>query len=267
MALTMGQERGPTKRERREAARAERIEQQRREAEVAARRRRLGIFGAIMLAAVVVVAIAIALSSNGGKKTASSGGAVAGVGESLDLYKGIPQRGIELGEPSAKALIVEFVHPKCPICRDWELSEIPDVVKQYVRTGRARLQMRVMDFTTLGPDSVLGGQAFNGASAQNLLFQFAAVVYHNQGPETEQWVTEPLMLKLAATVPGLDGARMLTDGAGASGQKLLEQTNALAARYGVGGTPTVLVGRDTGSLAKVGATASAVGDAIAKLEG
>lgn len=263
----MEQQRGPTKRERREAARAERIERERREAEVAARRRRLGIFGAIMIAAVVVVAIAIALSSNRSKETAGGGGAVAGVSESLDLYKGIPQRGIELGDPSAKTLIVEFVHPKCPVCRDWELSEIPDVVKQYVRTGRARLQMRVMDFATLGPDSVLGGQAFNGAAAQDRLFQFAAVVYHNQGPESEQWVTEPLMLKLAATVPGLDGARMLADGAGVAGEKALAETNALVARLGVGGTPTVFVGRDESSLAKVGATAKAVGDAIAELGG
>ena len=72
----------PNKRQRREAARADRQAKEQAAAAAETRRKRLLTLGGLLGAAVVVVIVAIVISSSGGKRktpSASSGGDVAGV--------------------------------------------------------------------------------------------------------------------------------------------------------------------------------------------
>ena len=73
------------------------------------------------------------------------------------------------------------------------------------------------------------------------------------------------MRAFAAAIPGLDGERMLDDGASPRGKRLREQTYRLVERLAVDGTPAVFVGRDLASLERVDLTAASAERAVAGL--
>src|SRR5438093_7445371 len=138
-----------SRQEQRQLARAER---ERREAEEQARERRqrltrLGT-GAVF-AAVVVVAVAIVVSQSGD----GSGGDtnLEGVPSVKSELRGLDQRGLTLGDPNAKATVVEFGDLQCPVCKAYSEQVIPQVIEGPVRSGQAKLEFR--NWTIIGPDS------------------------------------------------------------------------------------------------------------------
>ncbi len=253
----------PTKKERREAARAERIAAEEGAAAAAARKKRLGIFGALLLAAVAVVGVAIAISSSGDEKT--TGGDFQDVDKVLALYKGIPQEGITLGDPKAKATIVFFAEPKCPVCRDFDETELPDIIKKSVRTGKAKMIVRLRAF--IGEDSPFAIGTLNAASEQNKMFEALGISYANQPEESEAWATEEYMRKLFGAVPGMDADKAIKGATGPTATRLAGEADTLAKRYGSLATPELYVGTSENDANKVDATGAAVTKAVDEIAG
>lgn len=157
---------------------------------------------------------------------------------------------------------VEFADLQCPYCKEYALQTLPRIVQDYVRNGKAKLEFQTMSF--LGPDSVSAGKVVAGAAAQNKLWNFVDVFYFNQGAENSGYATDDFMRKLAKGVAGMDYDKAKADG-DARGPAALQEANTLANRYGVTGTPTLVVGRTGGKLEKVeGFTYDAVKGAIDK---
>lgn len=249
----------PTKKERRDAARAERIAAEEQQAAVSARKKRLGIFGGLLVGALVIVAIAVLVSSSGDDKKTSSG-ELADVDQVLKLYDGIDQKGITLGDKAAPATIVVFADVQCPFCRDFEISELPEVVEKSVRTGKAKVTLRLRAF--LGEDSLTGANALNAAGLQDKMFETTGILYHNQGEENSGWVTDEYVRDLLGSVPGLDVDKALKDADGPEVEKLLGEAETLATRYGSSSTPDVYVGTSENDANKVDATAAAINKAV-----
>src|SRR5688572_8955188 len=117
----------PTKRELREQRRAERLAAEHADAAAIARRARtLKLLVAAGVAALVVAVAAVA-SSPGGKPAAP----VA----SSDVFRGIPERNGVLGDPAAPLTLTEYVDLQCPVCAAAARETLPDIVRDYVRTG------------------------------------------------------------------------------------------------------------------------------------
>ena len=55
----------------------------------------------------------------------------------------------------------------------------------------------------IGPDSIRGQAAEFAAAQQNKLFNFAEVLYDNQGEENTGWLTDSMIAPIAQSVPGL----------------------------------------------------------------
>ena len=251
-----------TKQQRREAARAARVEAERAQAAVARRRRRLMTLGGVLAAAAVVVVVAIVVSGGGGNKASdrpqaaqTSSGAIPGQKESAEMLAGIPQKGIYLGKTDAPVRLVEFADLQCPICREYSLQSLPTLVQDYVRTGKVRMEFRNLSF--LGPDSITAGRAAAAAAQQNKLWNFADVLYFNQGEENSGYVT-PEFIDRINKAAGVDSAEADAFAKSAASQEPLAAANTMANQFGVNATPTILVGKRGGDLKAVNADATDV---------
>ena len=250
-----------TKQQRREAARAARVEAERAQAAVARRCRRLMTLGGVLAAAAAVVVVAIVVSGGGNKASdrpqaaQTSSGAIPGQKESAEMLAGIPQKGIYLGKTDAPVRLVEFADLQCPICREYSLQSLPTLVQDYVRTGKVRMEFRNLSF--LGPDSITAGRAAAAAAQQNKLWNFADVLYFNQGEENSGYVT-PQFIDRINKAAGVDSAEADAFAKSAASQEPLAAANTMANQFGVNATPTILVGKRGGDLKAVNADATDV---------
>jgi protein-disulfide isomerase len=222
-----------------ERRRAARLAAQQAGAARERRIRRLWRLGAAAAAAVVLVVAGIAVSSSGGKPatvTPSSG-------SSSTLFAGIPEHGGVLGDPKAPLTVTEYLDLQCPICREASTTTVPALVKQYVRSGKVKLQARPLQF--IGPGSVRAAKVAAGAERQGRLWPFLEAFYARQGQENSGYVTDSF-LRDVASASGVDGNAALAqaDSAFASGR--LNRANADAARLGIQATPTLTVRRGNG---------------------
>jgi protein-disulfide isomerase len=242
----------PTKQERRDAAR---LDAEQADAAASLRRRRLRTLLAVLGAAALLVVVAIVVSSGGsnGAKTRPGAaqkatGTIPGQKESGEMLAGIPQSGIHLGNPNAPVRLVEFADLQCPFCRDYTLQTLPQLVQDYVRSGKVRMEFR--DLAFLGKDSVTAGRHAAGAGQQNKLWNFIDVLYYNQGEENAGYVT-PSFLHSIDKAAGVDSAKADAFAASAASLVPIKQANAMGDQLRVQSTPTVFVGKRGGALQQV----------------
>jgi len=156
----------------------------------------------------------------------------------VDL-SGIPQEGLVLGSPGAGVRMIEYADLQCPACRSYTESQFPEIVNRYVRPGRVKTEFRGLAF--IGPDSETALRWVLAAGLQNRLWQLQEALYRNQGGENSGWVTEELLRRLAAEIPGLDADRVLEDAQGEEVGALVAQASAQADEAEVRGTPTLAI--------------------------
>jgi protein-disulfide isomerase len=205
-------------------------------------------------AAVVVVAVAVAIalafvlggkgSSGIPKNLPAVGSIAAGLPGSADVAKeftGIPQTGTTLGKASAPVTLTEFVDLQCPYCDEFETQVFPGLVSQYVRSGKVKVVLRPWAF--IGPDSIRGQAAVLAAANQGLGFNYAAILYDNQGTENTGWLDDAMVADAAASIPDLRVQTLLSD-RGSSGVKAAaKQVDDDATTEHVDSTPTLFVGK------------------------
>jgi hypothetical protein len=163
--------------------------------------------GAVVL---VLIIAAVVLGFTFGRGGGSSSPAVPSRGSLVNalpgatgvhnLLKGIPQHGNVLGKSTAPATIVEYVDLQCPYCQQFETQAMPTLIKTYVRTGKAKVELRPIAF--IGSDSQLGRLAAIAAGRQNKMFNFAELLYVNQGVENSGWLNDEMISAAAASIPG-----------------------------------------------------------------
>lgn len=243
----MSQPSRPTRAARRAAARAERVAREEAAARDGTRKRRLAVVGAVVAAAAVVVAVLIAVSSPdpARPRAAAPGEAVAGQQAAATLLGGIPQHGRVLGSPKAPVTLVEFADLQCPFCREYTQNALPTVVRDYVRTGKVRLEFRPRTF--LGPDSVTAARLVAAAGRQDKEWTTLDLIYANQGKEGSGWFTPDLQAQVLRAA-GVDAVAARSAAGGPEVAAQLRAADALAARNGLDGTPAFLVGPTGGTL-------------------
>jgi protein-disulfide isomerase len=171
---------------------------------------------------------------------------VPGAAATLALFKGIPQRLNALGRASAPVTMIEFADLQCPFCRDYTASALPALVARYVRAGKARFVFSGMHF--IGPDSEKALRAVYAAGLQGRLWQYLDLLYKNQGPENEGWVTDDLLRSVGASLPGFDTDKMLADMSSAEVTDALAASDQQAQNASVNSTPTFFAGKTGATL-------------------
>ena len=197
---------------------------------------RLGVLAGL---AVLIVAIAVVAAGGGGGGSDKGGSTAASVAE----LKGIPQSGIALGSPKAPVTMVEFADLQCPFCAQYERDVLPTILKRYVRTGKVRLELRLLRF--IGPDSEKLARVAAAASEQNRMWQLVALAYQRQGRENSGYATSEFIDRLAAD------AGLKRTSAGAAAERQVRESEQAAKTVGVDATPSFLIGPTGGPYARL----------------
>jgi protein-disulfide isomerase len=186
--------------------------------------------------AVAGAAVGIALATGGGGSSSSdsvpSVGSLKNALPESDIvqreFAGIPQNGLVLGSPKAPVTMITYIDLQCPGCRAFETSIMPTIVRDFVRTGKLKVEARPLHF--IGPDSLPARNAAIAAGHQNRAFNFMQVTYVNQGVENSGWLNQAFIKQAAASVPGLKVHRVLdqqsSSAVEAAGRTIDSQANA-----------------------------------------
>jgi protein-disulfide isomerase len=201
------------------------------------RNRLLLVAAAVGVAAVVAVVLIVA--SGSGSSSAMTTATTTATAPSSSLA-GIPQHGNTLGQASAPATLVVYEDPQCPFCRSWNVSTLPSVVSQFVRTGKIKLEYRGV--VIIGPVSVRGLRAIYAAGKQNKLWNFADALYAHQGAENSGWITNEVILA-AARDAHADGKAILADMGTSPVTAELREAQKQATADQLQGTPTFIIER------------------------
>jgi protein-disulfide isomerase len=227
--------------------------------------RALAIAGGVVLIAVIAVVLGVVLSGGSGGGSSQvvspsdlqglpatgsdkSAGALAGATEANNLFKGIPQNGLVLGNPKAKTEMEMFIDVQCPICQDYEVNHLPGVVNKYIKTGKVQLHLEPWAF--ISDQSFTGRLGLIAAADQKKAFEYAKVLYDNQPPNSERtgYLTGGWMAQTAASVNGLKLAQWRDDTNGSAAQATASDVDKLAKQVKASGTPYILVGPTNGKL-------------------
>jgi len=215
------------------------------------------------IVAAIAVAVVLALVLTGGKSSGSrlpSGtpavgncatNGLPGCGDVKSLFKGIPQQGLYLCSPFAKAQMIIYIDLQCPFCQQYETAVMPTLIKKYVRTNKVRI--KVMPWAFLGPDSTRGQKAMFAAAKQNKAWNFAEVLYLNQRTENTGWLNDSMVAQAAASIDGLNVRKLWADRGSGAISKQIADVAAQASINHVNGTPTVFVGKNGAKPKLVGA--------------
>ncbi|MBJ7329790.1 MAG: thioredoxin domain-containing protein [Solirubrobacteraceae bacterium] len=230
------------------ARKAEREAAQAQQQAADQRRKRLSIVGGVLALAAIVVVVAIVVSQ-AGTDDSGPGGSAEGKAAAA-LLAGVPQDGIALGDPKAPLTIEEFVDYQCPYCGQYSREVFPQILEEYIKTGKARIVLRTLSF--LGDDSVKAARFGNASGEQNLQWQFTEAFYAQQGKENTGYVTDDFLKGVAADA-GVDYDKAAAAADGEPVTKLMTEADQAASKVGVDSTPSFAMGPTGGTLEKVDA--------------
>ena len=236
--------------------------------------------GGVILIVIVAIVLAVVLSSNsssgayngsgdgesikiaGGTPTVGSSkntstyaketGLAQNAADVAGLLKGIPQDGFVLGNPDAPVTLVEYIDLQCSNCLTFETTQLEPLITKYVRNGKLKIRMQpwsILDATTVEHDSNRGQKATIAAAAQNRAFNFAQVLYDNQGVEHTGWMNDAVLSNVAASVDGLKPHQLATDANSSATRSVINSITNWAATHPsqMTGTPTLYLVKGTGA--------------------
>lgn len=195
--------------------------------------------------AIVIAGVLVFLSQRGGESSQGADAADVAAGKLIQVdevqqrFAGIEQNGSILGDPNAPVTITEFADLRCPACKSFAVDQLPTVIDDVVKTGKAKYEFRL--WPILGEDSVRAAQAAIAAQQQDKLFEYQDLWYLNQQNEADEYAT-PAYVDGVAKALGLDLPAFQTARADeALWSPEIQDVQVIAAQRGFGGTPSFVI--------------------------
>lgn len=144
-----------------------------------------------------------------------------------------------LGNPRAPLTLVEFTDYKCPFCLRYHQQTFPRIKKAFIDTGKLRYFVRDLPLR-IHPQALKAAQAAHCAGEQGKYWVMQDALFRNARDLSEE------KLPVYAKEEGLDMGKFRECFAS---QRYLEQIRTSAAdavRLGISGTPTFILGLNSG---------------------
>jgi len=234
-----------TKSEKQAAARAARQQATQAGQSSADRNKRLWQLGGILVVAAAII-VAVVLVAGGGSSSKPTSTNLNGAAEVQTNLVGIPQAGLVIGKATAPLTLVEFADLKCPVCREFDVSSLPTIITNYVRTGKLKFEIRLLHFldqTTPGtPDSENAARFAQAAGLQRKGINFIELWYYNQQDEATAYATPDYLTALGNAIPGFDSAKATKAAKLPIWPKVFDKNDLEFRTSGFSGTPSFLFG-------------------------
>src|SRR5258706_13675770 len=148
-----------------------------------------------------------------------------------------------IGSPKAPVVVIEYGAPTCPVCARFNAEAIPQMVSQYVNTGKVYYVFRVYPINGAA-DGAAEGLA-RCAGTGDTYFHFIDVLFRNQkdwDPEYNPPDVLAGLVKIAALAAGMDETKAnacMADKANA--ERINKVAKEGTERYSINATPTLVI--------------------------
>lgn len=143
------------------------------------------------------------------------------------------------GNTKAKVTIVEFADFRCPFCERFFSDVEPQLIKDYVDTGKVQFYFRQYPF--LGPASIVAADAAECANDQGKFWDFHDYLYKNQPDESNTAMYNTDTLTQAAISLGMNGDQFRQCLDNKADDSKAQADLADGQKVGVQGTPTFYI--------------------------
>jgi protein-disulfide isomerase len=150
-----------------------------------------------------------------------------------------------LGNPNAKVTLIEYGDYQCPFCAEFFSQTEPEIVQNYINTGKVRMVFR--NFAFLGAESTAAAEAAECAEDQNKLWPYHDALYtakvadeNGGGGEDDGFYSTAELLKLGQQV-GMNMATFTTCVDTDQDAALVAQDKASGTAYGINSTPSFFI--------------------------
>ncbi len=209
----------------------------------------LTIPGAIVLNALIIGAsVIIGAIMLGGHFTTGAGVAKddsAQPSVAVDIKNVKADNSPFVGNPQAKVVLAYWSDYQCPFCKQFETTTFQTILKDYVQSGKVAVVFK--DFSFLGDDSTIAAEYGHAVwdLYPNVYFAWREAMYNAQDGENTGFGDEASIMKLTATVPGIDASKVQKQVSAKKDayQKMIEADKSEGASMGVQGTPSFITGK------------------------
>jgi protein-disulfide isomerase len=180
---------------------------------------------------------------SGNTGTGNNGAATTTVNTAAAMTLG--SRDAILGNANAKVTLVEYGDYQCPFCAQFFSQTEPQIIQNYVSTGKVRMVFR--DYAFLGPESIAAAEAAQCAEDQNKLWVYHDALYSAKvadegsgGGENDGFYNRAEFVKLAQQT-GLDVPTFTSCIDTHKDAAIVTQEKASGTTYGINSTPSFLI--------------------------
>ena len=204
------------------------------------------ILNACIIAVALIISACIMHGSFGVAKdpTAVTAAAAGAAGATVNIKDVHLSNEPYIGSTSAPVVLAYWSDYQCPFCKQFETTTLPQIVTNYVDTGKVAVVFK--DFSFLGADSTtaaLDARAIWQLYPQQY-FAWRTAMFNAQDAENSGFGDEASIEKLTATIPGIDVSKMVAAVAANKDayQKAIDADRAEATSFGIQGTPSFITG-------------------------
>ncbi|MGY0693303.1 DsbA family protein [Virgibacillus sp. FSP13] len=151
------------------------------------------------------------------------------------------------GDTDAPVSIVEFGDFMCPACKIWGENFFPQVVSDYVDTGKAKISFVNVLFH--GAQSELGSLAAESVYKQNpdAYWDFHHALFNEQPSENHdsEWLTQEKIMEVAKDIPEIDTKQLKEGMDNESAMDEVNRDTKLVNKFDVKLTPSIMVNGTT----------------------